>query len=343
VSAEVGEGPFLRAEQRQDVRRTDRVAVVASPLTGVVAAGSVPDFASPMRVGVYRNSFPQGAGGYVAEAPARAVNDRGRADGLQIVHWFALWGGWKSEITADDLDAAARVGATPLITWEPWAGVPSDAAWTLERSVLSGDHDDYIRRWAITLRDFGRPVLLRFAHEMHDHSYPWAVGINGNTAFDYRDAWLHVHAIFAAEGADNVEWVWNPNTMAGATEATYLPIYGRLYPGDAYVDWVGLDIYNGGDSLPAWGGWRTFGDALAEPYAALTSITAKPLILAEVGSADAGGSKAEWIRDAFATLAHGAFPRVAAVVWFDVDKEARWSIASSPDSREAWFEVTRGS
>ena len=90
-------------------------------------------------------------------------------------------------------------------------------------------------------------------------SYPWALGVNGNTAAEYVAAWKHVHAIFVRNGATNVRWVWNPNTMGATTAATYLPLYWSLYPGDEYVDWLGLDIYNTGPSLD-WGApyWRTF-------------------------------------------------------------------------------------
>jgi beta-mannanase len=49
-----------------------------------------------------------------------------------------------------------------------------------------------------------------------------------------------VHDLFAAAGARNVTWMWSPNvTYPGAA-----PLAG-LYPGDDYVDWVGLSGYYG--------------------------------------------------------------------------------------------------
>ena len=71
---------------------------------------------------------------------------------------------------------------------------------------------------------YAGPVLLRFAHEMHDQSYPWAVAVNGNTAEQYVAAWRYVHAIFVAEGATNVRWIWNPNTMPGTARAAVASI-----------------------------------------------------------------------------------------------------------------------
>jgi hypothetical protein len=102
-----------------------------------------------------------------------------------------------------------------------------------------------------------------------------------------------------------------------------------------------LDIYNGGEGLPEWGGWRSFSSILTAPYQAVQSVTTKPVILAEVGSAERGGSKAAWIRDAFADLRGAQFPLVRALVWFDVDKEERWSLHSSVAALQAWQDNTR--
>jgi mannan endo-1,4-beta-mannosidase len=77
-------------------------------------------------------------------------------------------------------------------------------------------------------------------------------------------------------------------------------------------------------------------------YDAVTSVSAKPLLLAEVASTEIGGSKADGITNALnSQLAHH-YPRVRAFVWFDVNKEQAWNLDSSPASLHAWFEATRG-
>jgi beta-mannanase len=151
----------------------------------------------------------------------------------------------------------------------------------------------------------------------------------------------HVHTVFAEEGAKNVRWVWNPNTMPGTRRAAYEEIYRSVYPGNDVVDWSGLDIYNGGATLDSWGGWRTFREALIEPYDALHAVADKPVILPEVGSAEVGGAKAEWIRSVFAELQSGRFAAVRALVWFDVDKEERWAVHSSQPALAAWLGAVR--
>lgn len=285
---------------------------------------------SSVGLGVYRPAFPD---------RLTAVEEYERASGAQvaIVHWFALWGGWKREFSQSDLETVSRRGSLPMISWEPWSGQANDPGWSLREAVLSGRNDAYIETWAHGLAAYRKPVLLRFAHEMHHQTYPWAIQVNGNTADDYTAAWRHVHGIFERAGATNVQWVWNPNTMGAATAAEYAAIYPRLYPGDAYVDWIGLDIYNTGPELD-WGApfWRSFPEILQEPYAAITQMTSKPLILPEVGTTEIGGSKAEWIQGALAEETLNQFPRLRAIVWYDIHKEQAWQLGSSPEALAAW-------
>jgi beta-mannanase len=306
------------------------LATAAEPAAAHHAPTPTPNPSGPIAVGYYRNVFPNDLSGlseYEAASGQRPA----------IVHWYALWGGWKSAFSATDLEIVAAHAAIPLISWEPWAGAPADPAWSLSAAILSGAHDAYIDSWARGLAAYGRPVLLRFAHEMHDQpAYPWAVGTNGNTAADYVAAWQHVRAIFARYSTGNVQWIWNPNTLGDAPAAAYAPIYKSLYPGDDAVDWVGLDVYNTGPGLD-WGApyWRSFSQVLAAPYAALTSVSSKPVLLPEVGSAEQGGSKAAWITSALGSEL-AAFPRVRALVWFDMNKEQPWQLHSSASALEAW-------
>lgn len=264
--------------------------------------------------------------------------EQGSGQHMSVIHWFALWDGWKRDFSISDLEAVSARGSVPLVSWEPWSGTPNDPNWKLSTAILSGAHDDYIRSWAQGMAAYGRPVFLRFAHEMHNSPYPWAIGVNGNTSADYVAAWRHVRAIFAQYNTSNVRWVWNPNTMGASPATTYLPIYQSLYPGDAEVDWVGLDIYNTGPVID-WGApyWRSFSEILSPPYQAITTISTKPLILPEVGSTEIGGSKAAWTSEGLGPTLVSQFPRVKALVWFDVNKETDWRIASSSSMTSAFL------
>ncbi len=318
-----------------------RVAVALLLLqVGVSSPGSYAEAPSstgvdtPLALGVYQARLPD-------DQSKLAEYERRAGRHLEIVHWYAQWAGWKSEFNQGDLETVAARGSIPLVTWEPWTGTPSSASdphWSLRAAILSGRSDSYIESWARGLAAYRGPVLLRFAHEMNDQpAYPWATGVNGNTADDYVAAWKHVRTIFARFKTDNVKWIWNPNTLGDAPASSYESTYQTLYPGDDAVDWLGLDIYNTGPDLN-WGhaGWQSFAQTLAAPYAAITSISSKPLILPEVGSTETGGSKAAWIASAL-TSELKQFPRVRALVWFDVDKEQPWNLDSSRAALQAWL------
>lgn len=77
----------------------------------------------------------------------------------------------------------------------------------------------------------------------------------------------------------------------------------------------------------------------------IRALTAKPLMIAEMASAEQGGDKAAWITDGFARLMTD-LPDVKAVVWFDrFDPRlgTHWEIDSSAESLAAFRAVAASS
>jgi beta-mannanase len=131
--------------------------------------------------------------------------------------------------------------------------------------------------------------------------------VHGNTAGLYKRAWRHVVRIFRRADASKVMWVWSPNVD---NHGKY-PFRG-FYPGDAWVDWVGLDGFNWGRT----GEWTSFRQVFGRSYGLLTRISHRPVIVAETGSAQRGGDKAAWVARALRReIPH--LRRIRAVVWFD--------------------------
>ncbi|HKG49960.1 MAG TPA: glycosyl hydrolase [Actinomycetales bacterium] len=228
------------------------------------------------------------------------------------------------------LDAVAARGATPMITWEPWVwgGGVNQPAYSLAK-ITSGSFDGYVRTWARGLRSWGKPVYLRFAHEMNGDWYPWSERVNGNRAGDYVAAWRHVRAVFEAQKVTNVRWVWSPNvTYPGSLD---LP---GLYPGSSSVDVVAVDGYNWGTAA-SWSIWTSPGELFDPTVRQLRTLApGKTIMLAEVASAEQGGSKAAWVTDLFTWLR--AQGDVRAFIWFDQAKEADWRIDSSDSAASAF-------
>jgi hypothetical protein len=248
-----------------------------------------------------------------------------------IVNFF--WS-WDEATQAPDVDLFGRIaarGSVPMVTWMPqdYRRGQNQPDFSLT-SIASGKYDRFVSLWAFALARYNRPVLLRFAHEMNGDWYPWSSWRSGNTAESYVAAWRHIHDIFAFYGAANVFWVWSPN-VENADPAPY-------FPGDKYVDWIALDGYTSAS-------WRerSFTDLFYSSYARITSLSSRPVMIAEVGIDESSPEyKSAWITSAYRKEIPQNFPRVAAVLWFDENRLGKepygkdWSLMSSESSLNAY-------
>lgn len=234
--------------------------------------------------------------------------------------------------TAVQAGNAGSHGAIPLVTLEFWNGAygVSQPQYSLRR-IAGGALDSYLHSFARSAKAFGREVWLRPFHEMNGNWYPWGGTVNGNSPSDFVPAWRRVRAIFTAEGATNVKFVWCPN--AESVPNTYSNAIARYWPGDAYVDRIALDGYNFGGSTSS---WRSFSSVFANSYASVTALSAtKPIFIAETACGTVGGDKAAWISDMFAAVP-ARFPRISGITWFDTVKERDWRIDSSSATLSAY-------
>jgi hypothetical protein len=245
-----------------------------------------------------------------------------------IVMWYQQWS--EPLFYRPQMRAVSAIGAAPMITWDPTVngtGIPL-------AQIAAGDYDRYIRRAARAARRWRRRIYVRFAHEMNLGTSAFGPTTDGNTPAAFIAAWRRVVDIFRRERATNVEWVWSPNVDCNG-KCPFQP----FYPGDAWVNWVALDGYNyaGLGDVP----WETFGEIFGRSYRILTRMTAKPVMIGETGSVDAGGSKPKWIRGIRRALVSN-FQRARVLVWFQRVKETDWEVNSSPASLAA-FQALIGS
>jgi len=66
-------------------------------------------------------------------------------------------------------------------------------------------------------------------------------------------------------------------------------------------------------------------------------------MVAETASAEQGGSKANWITDAYSTQILGNFEKIKAIIWFNENKETDWRIESSPTAQNAFATAIQSS
>jgi hypothetical protein len=230
---------------------------------------------------------------------------------------------WTQDYPPETVELSYRRGALPMVSWEPWAGSEhgtSQPDYALAK-VVDGDFDGYIRNFAAAVRDHGWPVAIRFAHEMNGHWYPWSEQRSGNQPGEFVRAWRHIHDLFEEVGASNVIWLWSPNILRPVPDVSL----EALYPGDDYVDWIGMVGYAVTEDTAA---------AVFDPtLEALRAFTDRPVVITETG-AQPGGGKVAWIEEFFDWLAE--HPDVIGFVWFEYEPgqgaSADWRFTVNPET-----------
>ncbi|WP_246036388.1 glycoside hydrolase family 26 protein [Cellulomonas telluris] len=265
--------------------------------------------------------------------------------------------GWDTPFRADAVTRSWEKGMLPFLTWEsrPMAADNNqveDPEYSLPR-IIDGAFDDYLREYARGVAATGLPMAIRLNHEMNGSWYPWseqgsnAKPINGNRPGDFVKMWQHVHDIFESEGANAyVIWVWSPNIVNNLPATNRTLDYTRsLYPGDEYVDWVGMSGYY----RPPYreGQTPTFDYTFGQTLTQLRAISSKPVVLAEIGASESGGDKPRWTTDLFDALARPENSDVIGLAWFHhsvttISGGERitndWRITSRSDSLAAFVE-----
>ena len=238
-----------------------------------------------------------------------------------IIHIYTAWGDNPDQrFPLSRVKAIHELGSVPLISWEPWlTDFQADEHPELRprdirdkgglKDIASGVYDFYLEKWVDDYLLFDKPVMLRFGHEMNDpYRYPW--GPQNNAPEDFVQAWKYVVDFFREKGADQVIWVWSPHSAYGSFE-TY-------YPGDEYVDWVGVGTLNYG-TVANWSQWYSFHKIFGNHYDQLTTFN-KPIMATEFGSLAVGGNRTIWYQSALCDLPEH-YPQLKSVLFFHFNKD----------------------
>jgi hypothetical protein len=203
---------------------------------------------------------------------------------------------------AEDGDFSA--GTLPVDSWN---------CQLTDAQIVAGAGDLLIQTRANAIKSYGHPVFVRFLWDMNQSPSSLGRGSCYDPATDNPDgslsasefvlAWQHMRAIFNAEKVTNAIWVWNIASPAtgGLPAAPY-------YPGNAYVDWVGIDAYDilGGNN-------GNFAATIAPIYAVAATF-GKPILIGETGE-DAAKQPA-FFAGAVPAL-KSQFPLVNGMIYYD--------------------------
>ncbi len=280
-----------------------------------------PPPSSSIRWGSWIDGSTYGSGG---DAPwdlatlARFEEHAGKKVG--IIHWGQPWG----QLDTTALANVKNHGSVSLLDH----GIGS----TSLQAISEGAQDSVIDAWATKAKNFGSEIIYRPWWEMNGTWYAW-----GRSQY-YVAAWRRLYSRVKAI-APNVKFLWCPNTIWDAASDP-----APWFPGEAYVDFVGMDGYNAGPLKNT--AWKSPTDVFKPTYDRLRQLAPnRGVIIAETASteqgAPSGTSKAAWITDLLGPTLQERLPAVKAVVWFnwpisEGGKTMDWPIESSPSAQAAF-------
>lgn len=194
--------------------------------------------------------------------------------------------------------------------------------------ILRGRYDDYFNRLAADIKAYGKPVFFRLNNEMNSD---WTSYCGMMTLIDpeiFIQTWRYLYDIFEKNGVDNCIWVFNP--IAKSCPYSNWGEDMAYYPGNGYVQALGLTNYEMGNSLP----FESFRDKHTQLYSKNRLFTRMPWVIGEFacgcgGNSDGGVLKrnreaqARWVSDMFDEFANydanEYLHPIKAIVWFSVN------------------------
>jgi mannan endo-1,4-beta-mannosidase len=251
----------------------------------------------------------------ITGANGSVTSETGKQPNLDL--YFQAWDSGAASGTANFSKTAAEnacaQGLLPLYTWESWdtadkgpnthngTSYGTGVRWAqtdfAPSKIAAGKYDAYIKATADRIKSLNCPLAMRFDQEFNGYWYPWGASTEGmpgsmaQRSAAYVRMWRHVWRIFQTEHATNVIWMWSPNIQSLKHPSE--PALSANYPGDKFVDWVGLDGYYY-DAKAGTSNDQSFSDVFKPTITQLkTAAPHKPWMVAETGVAAGTNKPAE--------------------------------------------------
>lgn len=243
----------------------------------------------PPHSGVYHCAFPD-FGGTEDTVTLDRITSFENLVGKDLA-WVTFADNWVEGIDfpVDEVDLIWNSGHVPYIKMMTFSSYEyteggTDSIYDLA-SIAAGEFDDDLRQWADDAEASGIPMLVCLGVEVNGEWFPWNGKWNGGAQDgpqNFINAYQHVVTLFREQGADNVSWVYHVN--AGSFPDESWNSMSSYYPGDDYVDWIGISVYGPQTRKEARSYWETFTEIMDIYYPELAALSAdKPLAVVEYG------------------------------------------------------------
>jgi len=184
------------------------------------------------------------------------------------------------------------------------------------QEIASGKYDAHVLKLAQEIKKKGEEVWIRQLHEFNfsQDTYPWCIYPYTPVKIEtFKSAWRRLVSIYRRVGAP----VKFQLCLQGTNPSGDPTPFAAFYPGDSWVDQVGVNLYiNPGARM------ASLKERLDRGiYTSLCALgtTPKPIFIGETSCTDVSNDKTRWLRDAWRDLAAG-YPRLTIVNFFLVDK-----------------------
>ena len=245
---------------------------------------------------------------------------------LDIPRIYHTPGSWTA-LTSEELgyiNAGRKlfVSFKPNSSWSNAVGVANGGSATVDSQMTS------LARSVAGIKP--RKIMLCVWHEPEND-----VGSAGTTN-QYVAMWQNVRSIFDSNGATNVIWCWVIENYA-----PFHYLLPGLWPGNAYVDWVGWDVYQSSADESYVAAQITAYNYLVNNSDATHSYASKPWAWTEWGVgingwAPTAAQQSNTFNAVSAALNALQFPRVRYVAYFDTDEAPNATSAILPGAWGAY-------
>ena len=241
--------------------------------------------------GIYHSAFPD-FGGTEDIVSSGQINNFESLVGKQIV-WAYFSNNWYDEIKfpSSEINIIHSAGRVPFIRIMPRTNFDDggpDPNYTMQK-IIDGYFDTQLIQWAVDAANCNFPLLVEFGTEVNGNWFPWNGEYNGGSNLNtygndslpdgperFRDAYRHIIDLFNSNDAINITWFFHVDAYNEPDNSWN--IIENYYPGDEYIDWLGVSVYGpqkGNDD------YQTFIEILNHTYPVLSQLADKPIAILE--------------------------------------------------------------
>lgn len=223
--------------------------LVAGPTATVVthAGTSAKPAAAPSSIAI-RSGLPWASGVFIPGDSTAAVSSFGAWRGARadvVVTWPARQS-WDDITSPTWLYDRWKSSPQTLVLGVP--PIPENAGASMS-ACAKGAYDAQWRRFGANIHKAGiaSKTIVRLGWEMNGNWYAWSA----RTPSQFAACWRRVHTA-AESAAPALRWDWNVNRGPSPLGIDAR----RAYPGDRYVDIVGIDSYDGYPAVRSAAAWN---------------------------------------------------------------------------------------